>query len=158
MGPYTGNYDQIVIRSIYCKKTPLQQVSSGSYVCLGIKKADKTNIKKGNVIISAKSEKLIIKKFTAEITVLRTHSTTVRVGYEPLFHAHSIRQVIRITDVVNKKNARGDSIINDDNILRNGDIATVTLEFKYHPEYLKIGTRFILAEGKCKIVGEVSSN
>ena len=32
-----------------------------------------------------------------------------------------------------------------------------TFEFKYRPEYLKIGTRFILCEGKCKIVGEVIS-
>ena len=158
IGPYTGSYDQIIIRSVYSKKTPVQRVSSGSYVCLGVKKVDKTNIKKGNVIISNKNEKLIIKKFVAEITVLRTHSTTVKIGYEPLFHAHSIRQTTRIIEIHNKKNARGENIIKDDNILRNGDIAKIVLEFKYHPEYLKIGTRFILAEGKCKIVGEVLSD
>ena len=74
-----------------------------------------------------------------------------------MFHAYSIRQVSGIIEVKNKKNARGNNIINEDNILRNGDTATVILEFKYRPEYLKIGTRFILAEGKTKVVGEVVS-
>jgi GTPase len=158
VGPQTGSFEPIIIRSIYCKKIPLQQVSCGSYVCLGIKKIDKLNIKRGNVIISNKSEKLIVRKFTATINVLRTHSTTVKVGYEPMFHSYSIRQVVKILDITNKKNARGDNIVNDNNILRNGDIATVELEFKYHPEYLKVGSRFILSEGKCKIVGEILTN
>ena len=157
VGPHSGSYDNVVIRSIHCKKTPLQTVSHGSYVCFGIKKTDKVNIGKGNVIISHKNEKLIVKKFTAEITILRTHSTTIKVGYEPMFHAYSIRQVSRIIEVKNKQNARGDKIANDDNILRNGDTATVILEFKYSPEYLKLGTRFILAEGKTKVVGEIIS-
>ena len=158
IGPHSGVYENIIIRSIYCKKTPLQTVSHGSYVCFGLKKVDKinkSNIKKGNVMISNKNEKLIVKKFTAEINVLKTHSTTVKVGYEPIFHAHSIRQITKIIDITNKRNARGDQIVDVGNILRNGDIATVVLEFKYFPEYLKKGTRFILAEGRCKIVGEV---
>ena len=154
VGPYNGSYENIVIRSIYCKKTPLQTVSHGSYVCFGVKKTDRVNIKRGNVIISNKTEKLIIRQFKAKITVLRTHSTTVKKGYEPMFNAYSIRQVTKIIDITDKKNARGDDI-EDDYILRNGDIATMTLEFKYHPEYLKNGTRFILSEGRCKIVGEV---
>jgi GTPase len=159
VGPHSGSYETIIVRSIYCKKTPLQQVKHGSYVCLGIKKPDKINIKRGNVIISNKTEKLIVREFTAEINILRTHSTTVRVGYEPMFNGYSIRQVSKLVHIKNKKNARGDQIIDDnDNILRNGDTALVVLKFKYHPEYLKIGTRFILSEGKCKIVGEVISN
>ena len=157
IGPHSGSYDNVILRSIHCKKTPLQTVSHGSYVCFGIKKSDKVNINKGNVIISNKNEKLVIKKFIAKITILRTHSTTIRVGYEPMFHAYSIRQISRIIEIINKQNARGDKILNDDNILRNGDTATVILEFKYQPEYIKLGTRFILAEGKIKVVGEVIS-
>ena len=76
-----------------------------------------------------------------------------------MFNGYSIRQVAKIKEIKSKRNARGDNIIDDnDNILRNGDTALVVLYFKYHPEYLKIGTRFILSEGKCKIVGEVVSN
>ena len=156
IGPSTGVYDSVTIRSIYSKKIPLQTITYGTYVCFGVKKVDKTNIKRGNVVISQKSEKLIVRRFVAEINILRTHSTTVKMGYEPLFNAYSIRQVARIIEIKNKTNARGDIMDKfEDNILRNGDIATVVLEFKYHPEYIKKGTRFVLSEGKCKIVGEV---
>ena len=132
-------------------------IDNGSYVCFGIKKNDKVNISKGNVLISLKDEKVIVIKFSAEINILRSHSTSIRVGYEPMFHAYCIRQVVKILNITNKKNARGNNIENDDNILRNGDVATVELEFKSHPEFLKIGTRFLLCESKCKIIGEVKN-
>lgn len=158
IGPYMGNYENIVVRSIYCKKMPLQTVSGESYVCFGVKKIERSNIKRGNVIISQPTQKLIVKKFIAEVNVLRTNATTVREGYEPTFNAYSIRQTVKLVEIRNKKNLRGEKISDDDNILRNGDVATLVLEFKYRPEFLKNGTRFILAEGKCKIVGEVIDN
>ena len=74
-----------------------------------------------------------------------------------LFKKIGFYRKIFINYITNKKNSRGDNIINEDNILRNGDTAQIVLEFKYNPQYLKPGTRFILAEGKCKIVGEVLS-
>ena len=155
IGPHSGFYDNVTIRSIYCKKTPLQKVSCGSYVCLGIKKADKNNIKRGNVIICNKNDKLMVKKFVAEISILRTHSTTVRIGYEPVLNAYSIRQASKIVEILEKHNIR--KCETDDGCLRNGDIAKVVLEFKYNHEFLREGTRFILSEGKTKIVGKVIS-
>jgi len=144
IGPNLGNYENITIRSIYSKKVAVQEINYGSYVCLGIKVSDKNIIlRKGNVIISTKDEKIITHKFIAEINVLRTHTTTVKAGYEPMFNAQSIRQTVKIVEISDKK------------ILRNGDISNVSLEFKYRPEYLKKGTRFVLSEGRCKIVGEV---
>jgi GTPase len=153
IGPHSGSYDNVTIRSIYCKKIPLQKVTHGSYVCLGIKKADKNNIKRGNVIICNKNDKLMVKRFVAEISILRTHSTTVRVGYEPVLNAYSIRQASKIIEIVEKQNLRKCEA--EDGCLRNGDVAKVILEFKYHHEFLREGTRFILSEGKTKIVGQV---
>lgn len=155
LGPNYGEYEQITIRSIQCKKTPLMKVSSGSYVCLGIKKNEKiTSIKRGNVIISSNVEKLAVKKFTAKVNVLRAHSTTIKVGYEPMFHAYAIRQVIKILEIRDKKNARN-SLSDDDTCLRNGDYANVSFSFKYAPQFLKVGTRFVLCEGKTKVMGEI---
>ena len=50
LGPNMDSYEPIFIKTIYCKKIPLQKVSFGEYVCLGIKKTD-IKIKKGNVKI-----------------------------------------------------------------------------------------------------------
>ena len=157
IGPNTGSYEPVIIKSIHCKKISLQQVACGSYVCLGIKKIDRSNIYRGNVLISNKNENVVI-EFKANINVIRANSTTIKKGYEPMFHAYSIRQVVKIIDIQNKKNARKNSKdIEDDNILRNGDSATVLFQFKYKPEFIKIGTRFILCEGRCKIIGEIIS-
>jgi GTPase len=155
IGPNNGEYENVIIRSIHCKKIPLQTVPSGSYVCLGIKKIDKNNIKRGNVIISPNASKLCVKTFTAKITVLKAQSTTIRVGYEPILHCYAIRQVIKILNINNKKNSRNITI--DDDCLRNGDSANVIFKFKYNPQYLKIGSRFILCEGKTKVMGEVTN-
>jgi GTPase len=40
---------------------------------------------------------------------------------------------------------------------RTNDSANVKLKFKYHPEYLKTGSRFIMCEGHLKIVGVILS-
>lgn len=153
IGPYNNQYQHLVIRSIYCKKVPLQNVSYGSYVCLGIKLKSAMKIKKGHVVISHDMEKLAVKKFKANITVFRTHSTSIKVGYEPLFHAYSIRKVVKIKKIENKQNLRNQNV--NDLILRSNDTATVTFEFKQDSQFLKIGTSFIISEGKCKIYGEV---
>lgn len=153
IGPNNGEYEQVNIRSIYCKKIPLQKITYGSYVCLGIKKYDKI-IRKGNVIISKNNDKIIVSKFITKVNVLKSNNTSVKVGYEPVFHAYAIRTVVKLIDIKDKKNFRNDNF-EDDSILRNNDSAIVTFEFKYRPQYLKKGTRFILAEGKTKVVGEV---
>ena len=154
LGPNNGEYENVVIRSIYCKKIPLQYVQCGSYVCLGIKKIDKNSIIRGNVIISANAPRIAVKTFVAKITVLKAQSTTIRVKYEPIFHCYAIRQVVKILQINDKKNSR---FINDvdDECLRNGDSANVVFKFKYTPQYIKIGSRFILCEGKTKVMGEV---
>jgi GTPase len=153
IGPYNNEYHQVVIRSIYCKKVPLQNVSFGSYVCLGIKMKQDIKIKQGNVIISNDVKQICVKKFKAYVTVFRTHSTTIRVGYEPLFHAYSIRKVVKIVGIENKKNSRNTTI--DDKVLRSNDTADVIFQFKHGSQFLKNGTSFIISEGKCKIYGEV---
>lgn len=156
MGPlYNGDYETVTIKSIHCKKIPLQSISSGQYVCLGFKKIDKNIIKRGNVIISNNSEKISVKNFTAKINVLKTHTTTVKIGYEPIFHAYSIRTVVKIIKIKDKKNSR--DVILDDDCLRNNDSAIVDFEFKIRPHFLKIGTTFVLVEGKTKVMGEVIS-
>jgi len=57
-------------------------------------------------------------------------------------------------DIRDKKNARN-IIYDDDKCLRNGDYATVSFSFKYAPQYIKTGTRFVLCEGRTKVMGEI---
>jgi small GTP-binding protein len=154
LGPNGGQYQTITIKSLQCKKIPLNEVDKPSYVCIGIKK--KIIVKRGNVILSNLKDCVLVKKFTAEINIIKTHSTTIKVGYEPILHAYSIRETVKIIDIQEKKNMRNIKM-SDTNILRNGDSAFVTFEFKYNEHFLKTNTKILLCEGLTKIVGNVVS-
>lgn len=154
LGPNDGKFVDVQVRGIHCKRTPLQKVSHGSYVCLALKKIDRNTIRRGNVIISRGSPEIAVKEFDAVITVLKSHSTTVKPGYEPVIHTCTMRQSAKLISIKNKINARSP---NDDNdcILRTGDKATVTFRFSYYPEYIKSGSRLLMCEGQTKLVGVV---
>ena len=155
MGPTENKYTSIQVRSIHCKRVPMQEVKFGSYVCLGLKKVDRNSIRRGHVIISSSSDKLAITTFTANITVLKSHSTTIKPGYEPVVHFGSMRQSAKLIEIKDKVNARKSENLPNDNILRTGDTAECTFRFTRRPEYIKKGTRILFAEGKVKVIGEV---
>lgn len=157
IGPNNGRYEEVIIRSIKCKNVSLQEISGGSYVCLGLKKYNRSNIRRGNVIISKSSKQILCKEFTAGIKVMNTHSTTIRIGYEPVIHISAVRQSAVLIKIENKINFRSNNIKSNDNILRTGDKATVTFRMRYQPEYIIPGMHILLSEGKTKCVGIVKS-
>ena len=156
LGPNNSSYEQVIIKSIHCKKVPLQTVSYGSYVCLGLKKVDRNTIRNGNVLISLKNEQLLINTFTLEISIIRAHSTTIKVGYEPVMHSGNIRQSVKLINIINKNQHRKIcEDIGNDCVLRTGDKATATFQFCFQPEYLKVGSIILLCEGNTKVTGIV---
>jgi len=157
LGPNNNSYDQIIVRSIHCHKVPLQSVKSGSYVCLGLKKYERSNVRRGNVIVSNKSQQISVNSFIASIKIMRSHSTTIRLGYSSMIHASTIHQSATITEIIDKINIRDPENTNEDNVLRTGDQATVTFKFCYRPEYVVPGMRFICTEGNTKIIGVIKS-
>lgn len=157
LGPNNGNYEQVIVRSIHCKRVALQVVSHGSYVCLAVKKIERKLIKRGNVLVSSTAQQILTKHFVADIKVLRSHSTTIRVGYEPVIHVSSIRQSVTLLKIENKVNSRKPETTNDDDILRTDDTALCTFALKFQPEFIIPGMRLLLAEGRTKIIGVVKS-
>jgi GTPase len=155
-GPINGNYEQVTIRSIQCKRVPLQKIDYSTYVCFGIKKLDRNLVRKGRVIVS-NNNKILCKTFTANIRVLKSHSTTIRTGYEPIIHVHTMRQRVKLIDIQNKHNTKNQTHIEpDNNILRTGDTATVTFYFDIQPEFVKSGMNILLCEGITKVVGTIN--
>jgi GTPase len=57
------------------KRVNLQEVDSGKYVCIAVKKPEELLIRKGNVLISTIDNPIQVNEFEAEIVVLKTHST-----------------------------------------------------------------------------------
>ena len=153
LGPNGNKYDQVSIRSIHCKRVSLQEVSSGCYVCLALKKFDRSKVRRGSIIVSKQTQHKYIKRFIADIKVMRAHSTTIRLGYQPIVHISCIRQSVVLVSIDNKVNSRNPNQTNEDNILRTGDTATVTFEFCFRPEFIEEGMRILLVEGRTKVIG-----
>ena len=155
LGPNNGKYTQIQIRSIHCKRVPVQEISYGCYICLALKKINRNSIKRGNVVISMNAEKLSIKTFTANVKIMKAHSTTIRVGYETVVHVCNVRQTARIMSITNKVSSRKKNNDNDSSILRTGDKADVTFSFVRSTEYIKKGQRLLFCENLTKAIGVV---
>ncbi len=153
VGPLQREYRQVTVRSIHCKRVPLQQVDSGCYVCLGIRGIPKTDVRKGMMVVETPEQHLFCSSLTAKVKVLKCHSTTIRVGYEPMLHIANMRTSVRITDIREKTSSRNDS--DDDTVLRTLDTATVSLYLWQGPQYVKAGDRIALCDGRTKIVGEI---
>uniref|UniRef100_A0A6C0EJX2 Tr-type G domain-containing protein n=1 Tax=viral metagenome TaxID=1070528 RepID=A0A6C0EJX2_9ZZZZ len=154
LGPNNGGYKTVQVRSIHVKRVAVDEAESGRYVCLALSKIDRQQIHRGNVLLSTVDNHYQVQEFEAEISVLKSHSTTIKPGYEPVLHTCAIRQTARITEIRDKVcNRKGKQY--DDNVLRTGDRANVRFRFCYKPEYLKKDFRLLLAEGRVKVIGKV---
>lgn len=154
IGPNYGTYEATIIRSIHCKRVPVQFVNAGSFVCLALKKFDRKNVRRGNVMVSSSTQKIAVKNFKADIKVLRSHATTIRVGYESVLHVGSIRQTVTLLEISDKVSARNEDKTSD-SVLRTGDTAIGTFMFCNQPEYITKGMKLLFSEGKTKVIGNI---
>jgi GTPase len=145
MGPdRNGNFKECKVKSIQCKRVPIESAIAGHYVCFGIKKLNKNMIKKGMVLVSKEHIKAV-KKFNAEIIILKSHHTTIKKNYQPIIHVNNTRQAAKIIDIKN-----------NNNILRIGDRTIVTFEFVNRPAYISKGDRIIFREGRLRGIGIIN--
>jgi len=153
LGPINKFYDSYIVKSIHVKRTNVNIVKSSCYACLCLKRLQRKIVRKGHVLLGENTPKYCVYEFDADISVLKTHSTTIREGYEPILHVVNIRQAAKIVKINSRISSKNNQM--DDDILRTGDKASVKFRFKSNPEYIKEGYKILLAEGRIKIVGVV---
>ena len=160
LGPCTqsGGYKPTKVKSIHSKFTEVKEAECGKYVCLCLKGVARKEIKRGMILTdlvasSGASERI----FWARMSILQSHHTTIRPGYEPFLHVCHVRQAAKIVDI--RKISRGDSEKESGGAsaqtLRTGDKAFVQLEFKHKAEYLNSSMKVIFRDGNIKAVGAV---
>ena len=151
-----GEFENITVKSIHVKRVPVLSVVADKYVCLAvkIKPEIKNLLRHGQVIVNKDNNIQGIYEFSAEVNIIKTHSTSIKVGYEPVIHTRNIRQTCKIMKIEGKKCARK---INNDQILRTGDSAIIKFKFKFRPEYIKEGYNLLFCEGRVKAVGKIIS-
>lgn len=153
-GPNNNKYTQVTVKSIHCKKVAMQEINFGVYACLGVKGITKSDVKKGNVVISNTAQQILCGSIKVEIEVLQAHSTTIKVGYHPTMHALTVRTPCRLDKIENKISSR-DSEFDNDDILRTSDKAIITLTLTNGKKFIKPNTNILLCEGRTKVIGRI---
>jgi GTPase len=169
-GPYQNGYVSVTVRTLHCKRVPVQRVAWQSYVCIAVKGIRKKDVRKGTVLVSSKAQQVLCARITADVQVLKTHSTTIRVGYQPILHSQNSRCSVTIEAIEHKVSARGSAAADpaakagaaprEDArpCLQTGDTALVTLRLNYGKrQFIKPGNHVLLCEGRTKVVGVVKA-
>jgi len=145
VGPdYSGKYYPVTVRSIHIKRVPVLSATSGTYICLALKKISRKMLRIGQVVVSTQEDCKSQIEFCANISVIKSNTTTIKIGYEPTVHTCNVRQTAKIT-----------KIETDKEILTTGDNAKVTFKFCNRPEYIQPGNKIIFCEGKIKAIGSI---
>lgn len=154
VGPNNNTYTLITVKSIHCKRVPVQIVTNSCYICLGVKGVTKHDINKGNVLLSSKKQHILCQTILADVEVLLSHSTTIKVGYHPLMHTLNVRTCVVIEEITNKISSRTGTV-DSDMILRTGDTAQVRLKLDFDKKFIKVGSNILLCEGRTKVIGKI---
>ncbi|KAK9810862.1 hypothetical protein WJX73_003019 [Symbiochloris irregularis] len=144
LGPHIGDgtFKPTAIKSIHYKRLPVTKVVAGQTAALALKKVRRGAVRKGMVLVDARSAPVASWEFDADIAIL-THATTIQPRYQAVIHCEIVRQAARVVAMNVER-------------LRSGDRATVRFRFLQRPEFLTLGTRFVFREGRTKGIGVIA--
>ena len=138
-----GKYKTAQIRSIQTNGINRKEVSAGRTAAFSLSKyKGNLYVRKGMVLLDTKTSTKSVWEFKAEVKIL-FHSTTIKIGYQPVIHCGAVKQSATIVN------------IEDKDILRTGDKAVVTFKFLYRPEFLVNGSKLIMRENMTRAIGMV---
>jgi len=162
IGPMGGAYKKVRCRSLHVNRTQVQEATPGRYVCVNLPKVERNAVSRGIVLLSDNVPRRVVNEFTAEITVYRTHHTTIRVGYETMIHINTLRVTAKLLEIINKKKIKlkksSESLPIEesaDDVLSLGDRAIIRMKFSHKSCYINVGDRILLAETQVKMTGKI---
>jgi len=118
IGPFhDGSWRMVRVRSIHVNRVPVAVARAGEEATLAITGAEVEELEKGMTVAEAPLQ--AVWEFDAEILVLK-HPSTIRPGYQTVFHAFSIRSPVVFEEMEKEP-------------MRTGDRGLVKLRFLYHP-------------------------
>merc|ERR1711976_161355 len=143
----------VVPKSMHVAQTLVDRVSAGHAVCFAIPKLNRSSRENllSRFMVAKKEPISVSKTFQAEIFFVRGNTITLAKG-RGCITAHILhnKQPVKFIDfLVGGSNPE---------VLRQGDRAVVTFQFKRRPQYVRPGMRVILRDGNVRGYGIVVSS
>lgn len=163
LGPFGKEFYEFNVKSMHNDlRQDIQLLDDHHRGCIAIGsiKADikRENFRKGLVAISSNLVNNICYHFDAAILLFQK-SLTLKIGYTPDIHAHTIKQTARVTHIYNNTGlytiGDNDETHIDTTTLKPGEVGVVTFKFKYRPEFLEPYTLFAFRSGEIQGIGLV---
>ncbi|GJN90875.1 hypothetical protein Rhopal_003889-T1 [Rhodotorula paludigena] len=132
------------VKSIQRKRLNVDYAEAGQAVTLALKRIKRAQVRKGMVLLAKQdAPPVATRRFEGSVLVLY-HNTMITTRYQAMMHIGSVRQTVQIERISEKQ------------AIRTGDRATVGFRFMKSAEYLHVGDRFLLREGRSKMLGVVT--
>ncbi len=143
LGPMpNGSYRKARVRSIQVRRGIfVERIGAGNGAAFALSDVSYDEVEKGMVLLRADAEPVAVKRFSADVFILH-HPTTIREGYECVFHVNAARMTCRI-DQMSKEP------------LRSGDKASISVSTLFRPFYAQPGQEFLLREGRTRGIGTI---
>ncbi|XP_043250179.1 GTP-binding protein 2 isoform X1 [Colletes gigas] len=145
-----GEFSPVKVVSLHRNKAPCCLVRASQSASLTL--APPTNrgpplphLRPGMVLVSLWDQPHATLFFQATVLIVY-HATAIFSGFQTTVHVGNVRQTCIIKGIMDA-NDRG---------LQTNDTASVLFRFVNHPEYLHVGMRLLLREGRTKGIGKIT--
>jgi len=142
LGPSNdGLFSKVTITSIHRSRVPVNSVHSGCLAAFALKNVDRSETRKGMVLLDLDTPTQAVWSFEAAVVVFN-----LQLYSEPVVQCRTIRQTVKVValDERNRLNSSG------------GDSCVVSFRFLHRPEYIKVGLRVIFRGGSGKGIGIIT--
>ena len=137
-----GSFKKVKATSIEMHYHRLAEADAGLIVGIALRGIKYEDLERGMILAQENLQPKAVKSFEAEILVL-THPTRIATGYEPIMHNSTIAATIKLE-------------LMDKGYLKAGETGKVKMAFRYKPQFVQEGDKFVFREGKTKGIGTVT--
>ncbi len=137
-----GNFRKVKATSIEMHYHRLAEADAGLVVGIAIRGVKNDEIERGMILCDNELQPKAVKSFDADILVLH-HPTRIASGYEPVFHGQTVAASVKFELV-------------DKDYLKGSESGKVRMMFRYKPQFVQEGDKFVFREGKTKGIGTVT--
>lgn len=136
LGPFPrGEFVRIRVSSIHVYRTSTQRAFCGQPASLAIGKINRSVLRKGMALVDPNLHPVASISFEAEVSLIED-SQELQVHSEPVLHLETIHQSARIISF-------GDNCLQ----LNPGESGIAVFRFCHHPEYVRVGNKFLFRHG-----------
>jgi len=140
IGPFNdGRFRIVKVQSIEMHYYRVDRAEAGDIVGIALRGVRFDELRRGMVL--TKEEPKAVREFDADIYIF-THPTRIKRGYEPVLHIETISETVVFKEM-------------EKEYMKAGDRGKVRIAFKYNPQFVYEGQKFIFREGRSKGMGEI---